>query len=139
MSTAVMQECEASWEPLPVCLSPWEENSYKPVTMYMMLAFSARRFYWIGQWLQKTWEDCVTSTGAGESLFPVALLHNPVDEKTKNKALTCLRWVEEACLEIGMPITASTAVDVSNHLKGDRPRSYQWLMDAIHNVQKLIE
>ena len=104
-----------------------------------MLNFSARAFYWIGQHLKRSFEDCLGAATGGQS-FHVALLHEDIDDETKRKVLVCLKWTVSEAWRVGMPITSATAQEVQEALKNDdRAHNYQWLMDNIRQIQKLIE
>lgn len=142
MLAAIDDSAESSAYPVPSCLCPWMENLYRPVGLWDMLQFSARAFYWIGQYLERSFEDCLTSaTGSGDApTIPIAALHEPINEQTKERVLICLGWVIRESEKVEMPITAATARELEEALNDtEKPPKYQWAMDNIRHLQKLVQ
>jgi hypothetical protein len=121
-------------------VAPWEVNPSGLVNWWEMESFSAEIVFWAGWRLQSIKMDCLLGGLDGETpLIPIASLHVPLEERTRDKAIKSLTLVQVECAKIGLRITAETISDVLKGLNDSDRTTYQWLLDAIGNLQKLMQ
>lgn len=118
----------------------WDENPSRLVSWLDMEQFSARIFYFAGRSLEKIKTDCLLKPAgtSGQELFHVSVLYQPLDQETKNNALSSLIMIERECRTIGTSITADTIEEVIDHLNKDSELTFQWLMTQIGSIQNLL-
>src|SRR5579863_6851446 len=91
----------------PACL--WLENPYRPVSLWdIMIQCSVQNWFWAGYALESLLTDCLLGPGPGAVPFPVALLHAPIKQGTKDKTVEWLTNIREECVKIGLVISAET-------------------------------
>jgi len=83
--------------------------------------------------------DCLLNWGPGRQPHPIALMHEPIDEKTGSNALQRLEHVQEECRKIDLEISASTASEVLERIKSGERVSFDWLLHQIDQIQKLMQ
>ena len=103
-----------------------------------MLHFSANAFFLCGRALQLIRSDClIGSVGCldGEVVFAMA---RDLDDRARERGATAFANVETDFRKIGMTITADTAKELAEELRNPRVRrSFQWLHDQSHAIEKL--
>jgi hypothetical protein len=126
-------------------VAPWESKPYQLITWWEMDQFSASVTYWAGQIMESLKRDCLAHAGGvgdRDFSFTPHALYDPIDDKTFDKAIDCLSKVEEHCRKIGLQIAADTIQhEVLVPLKEvpPRPLSYQWLLQHLYSLQRLIQ
>ncbi len=121
-------------------LQPWEVNPYDPISWFDVLQFSATAFYWIGGLLESLFSDCLIKPGGfGDAPFPPGALNEPLDEKTREKAISSFRTVSEQCGLIGMSITAETAAELRSKIEASPAFSYDLLLSEIKAVRSVMQ
>jgi hypothetical protein len=122
-------------EALSVCLPPWLENPYRLASLLDMIQFSAEMWFWSGYALENLLADCLFMPGPGAIPFPVAILHAPIKQETRDKAVEWLAHVREECEKIGLTISAETVTELVDGLD---VHDWQWLDHQLRGLQKMI-
>ncbi len=122
-------------------LAPWEINPYQLVNWWEMQQFSAFAFYVAGYSLEALFIDCVLNPpgAGGDDHISLAVLHQPLDERTRNRAITALPKIETEFRNIGMDITADTILETVQRIEADSSVTFDWLKSQISAIQKLIQ
>jgi hypothetical protein len=124
---------------LPVCLAPWIENPYRLVTWLEMLIFSARAFVWCGRRLAEIRDDCHMGAATVLNQNVVIAMAQDIDDKARDKVLASIASIEEQFRSIGLAITADTVKELENDIKSGTRQSFQWLIDQIKSIEKLVD
>jgi hypothetical protein len=126
-------------------VAPWELNPYQLLTWWDMDQFSASVTYWAGQIMESLKRDCLAHAGGGgdrDFSFTPHAMYEPIDAQTFTKALDYLPKVEQLCREIGLQIAAETirheVLEPMQDVR-QRPLSFQWLLQHMYSLQRLIQ
>jgi hypothetical protein len=103
-------------------VAPREASPYGLLSRCDMEQFSAGIIFWAGGPLEALKTDCVLNPpgSAGEVGVPIAIFHQPLDERTRETAVKRLRMIEKECYKIGLEITAKTIAELIGHIE-NRP------------------
>ena len=123
----------------PTCLAPWLENPYGLVTLWdIMKQLNVERWFWSGYALERLATDCLVKPTFGDAPFPSTALHTPLDDEIKNKAVNWLGRVQENCAALELVVASETVSEIVERLQSNDHSDWQWLMDQVHNLQKII-
>ncbi len=120
-------------------LQPWEEHSYRLVSWFDVLQFSASAFFWCGRALRSIKGDCMVGAAVSLNNEAVLAMAQDLDDSARAKALSSLPSVEAQFRKIGMTITADTANELIEDLKGNSRHSFDWLCTQTDNIERLAE
>jgi len=118
---------------LPVCLAPWLENPYRPVSLLdIMIQFSAEMFFWSGCALETLATECIMKFGLGKVSWPAHNLLEPLDDRTKIKASKWLESVYGECAKVGVAVSAETVTEAKTALDSDRTCGHRTVSPPWH-------
>ena len=120
-------------------LQPWELAPFGLITWRDMLQFSASSFFWSGRALRANREDCILGCATCLDGQVVFAMPKDLDEEAKQKALERLADVVKQFRGIGLSISADTAKELAEELKGDSRHSFQWLHDEVRSIERIAE
>jgi len=120
----------------PVCLF---ENPYRLVSLWdIVIEFSGATLFMCGVGLEETSHAAMWDAGLGQMPFQVSILHQPVNDKTAQRAVEWVSSVVRICDRLGAPISASTARDIVGRLEGNEKPSFNWLKHQMGSLKELI-
>jgi hypothetical protein len=120
---------------------PWEANPYGLVDWYEMEYFSAEIVFWAGLKLQNLETDCLfhgIEPDPDKPLISVINLNTSLDNDIREKAIKSFTFIQGHVSKIGLRISSETIADILQEM-ADRPgTTYQWLLETIRNLRKLM-
>lgn len=112
MSTAPVIDYEIKENALPACLPPWLENPYRLLSLWdIVIQFSGESLFWSGYALDGLMTDCLLNPGPGNVKCPVAVRHDPIDDKLRQQAFDWLKAVYDVFRRIGMPVSLIETIE----------------------------
>ena len=121
----------------PVCLQPWLENSYRLVTWYDMLQFSADSFAWAWRQLKIIRSDvllhCATCMD-GEVVYHIA---RDLEDRTRTLVINSAETLERSFRSIELRITADTIKELAEELARGNRHTSEWLNGRIEGIERL--
>ncbi len=137
MPTALEERIESSAS-VPACL-PWVENPYRPVSLWdIVIQFSTDRWFWAGYEIESIITDCLMKPGPGLLPFDPAVMHQPVTDATKSKAIKCVEILRDECIRLGFSVSSETAIELLDWLNSGKRTEWQWLRNQLHGLQRLV-
>ena len=123
----------------PSALQPWQRHPNRLFSWLEMLHFSATKFVWIGVGLRELRADALLNSMITDPEEPVFNPAAVLDEKAISKAIKWLKIIEPDLRELGLSISADTAIDLLRDLEGtSRRHNCQWLSDQSKNLEALV-
>jgi hypothetical protein len=86
-------------------------------------------------------QDCLLGAIGGDGEQPIFQMFLPLDQSTRDRALTGLGHIESEYRKVGLSLTADVIVDLIGELNDPRwqNKNFQWLIDQISHIENLAD